>query len=111
MDALVNAFNAMYSSLTGARARVRIGGRYVIEQVLSSGMDFTHADSDEGLYEHPNMVVSTLDLNETDSVQLLLGSVVEVSTVPDDSDWRKVRILRRRDLGGVLELTLQAITE
>jgi hypothetical protein len=100
------AFNAVYTSLSSARAKIRVNKRDVIEQALSSGIGLASQEDDHGTFNVADVTVRCLASAETAAVKLNKGDVVEVMHVPSGV-WVPLRISSRKDQAGIIVLQFE----
>lgn len=98
-------FDAIYNTMEPARARVRIDAKQFIETALCAGIGKTREATDLGTFAQvaDQVRCKTADIP---AGKCKLGNEIEVSVA--SGDWVRVRIVGRRDLGGVTNLTVGA---
>jgi hypothetical protein len=97
MAGTTDIFDALYDSLSEARAVIRIGGQVSVP-ALCSGLERVREFTEQGRGEQIADTVrcKTSDLPATGAA---IGDAVEVSV--NGGAWIKVRVTSRRDTGGV----------
>ena len=104
------AFLAMYTAIPSGRSQIRIGGRTVIDQCMTSGVEEVREDTDMGQYQSVSATVRLLLSSDPRDGVLDQGKRIELKPY-GQSEWNEYRIGGRRESGGVLALQLEAVHE
>ncbi len=107
MDGMAaEAFEAIYDSMTEARATLRVGGRETIARCLCSGLPRARVDTDEGQVLTAPTVVRYLKAEES-RTEPEVGDTVELQS-DAIGDRVRVRVVERLPHGGMVRLTVEA---
>jgi len=104
----IDAFNAVYESLTIARCQIRIG-RTVIAKALCSGIGTLRENTDEGQFGSIDANVRLLATAEPDD-EIKTGTVIEILQ-NGKAEYVKARVGGRFPVGGLTRLALEAVNE
>ena len=99
-------FDAVYDALSEARASLRIG-THVIAECLCTNIDLTSEATEQGMYRQASITARIRKEDENPSFPLSIDRTIEVQQLTAGSQWIKLRIAGRRDIGGIIALVLE----
>ena len=102
------AFEQIYAALPDARAQIR-SGTDLVDRAVTSGLRLEKASSELGQFDQAQMTVRMLSEDELERNPMTQGKQVDLKV--GDQDWRRVRILSRKNIAGLLTLTIETLYE
>jgi hypothetical protein len=98
-------FDDIFDSLPDARAEIRVGV-HVYDTVLCTNVDFTRELTGQGMVSASTVTARLKLEDEIPGYQLTTDKVIEINHLAS-GQWIKFRIAARRDIAGIITLSLE----
>lgn len=102
------AFEQVYAALPDARAQVR-SGTDVVDRAVTSGLRLERASGELGQFDQAQITIRMLAEDELPRNPMTPGKQVDLKV--GSQDWRRVRITSRKNIAGLLTLTIETLYE